>query len=41
MAIPARYASERLPGKPLAAIAGKPRILHVAERCKRARGVSA
>ncbi len=30
--IPARYASTRLPGKPLAEIAGKPMIQHVAER---------
>ena len=30
--IPARYASQRLPGKPLADIAGKPMIIHVMER---------
>ena len=30
--IPARYASTRLPGKPLALIAGKPMIQHVWER---------
>jgi 3-deoxy-manno-octulosonate cytidylyltransferase (CMP-KDO synthetase) len=30
--IPARHASSRLPGKPLADIAGKPMIVHVAER---------
>lgn len=30
--IPARYASSRLPGKPLADIAGKPMIQHVVER---------
>lgn len=30
--IPARYASTRLPGKPLAMIAGKPMIQHVHER---------
>ena len=30
--IPARYASERLPGKPLADVAGKPMIVHVCER---------
>lgn len=30
--IPARYASTRLPGKPLADIAGRPMILHVVER---------
>ena len=29
--IPARYASTRLPGKPLADIAGKPMIQHVCE----------
>ncbi len=31
--IPARYASSRLPGKPLADIGGKPMIQHVWERC--------
>ncbi|HDP35135.1 MAG TPA: 3-deoxy-manno-octulosonate cytidylyltransferase [Candidatus Hydrogenedentes bacterium] len=31
--IPARYGSSRLPGKPLALIAGKPMIQHVYERC--------
>lgn len=30
--VPARYASSRLPGKPLADIAGKPMIVHVLER---------
>ncbi|MGL5948776.1 MAG: 3-deoxy-manno-octulosonate cytidylyltransferase [Aeromonas sp.] len=30
--IPARYASSRLPGKPLADIAGKPMVQHVAEK---------
>ena len=30
--IPARMASTRLPGKPLADIAGKPMIVHVAQR---------
>lgn len=30
--IPARYASTRLPGKPLADIAGKPMVVHVMER---------
>ena len=34
--IPARYASTRLPGKPLALIAGKPMIQHVYERAARA-----
>lgn len=32
--IPARYASTRLPGKPLIEIAGKPMILHVVERAR-------
>jgi len=30
--VPARYASTRFPGKPLALIAGKPLIQHVVER---------
>jgi 3-deoxy-manno-octulosonate cytidylyltransferase (CMP-KDO synthetase) len=30
--IPARYASSRLPGKPLADIGGRPMVLHVVER---------
>jgi len=34
--IPARYASTRLPGKPLVDIAGKPMIQHVYERARRA-----
>ena len=34
--IPARYASTRLPGKPLADIGGKPMIRHVYERAARA-----
>jgi 3-deoxy-manno-octulosonate cytidylyltransferase (CMP-KDO synthetase) len=33
--IPARYASTRFPGKPLAVIAGKPMIQHVYERTAR------
>jgi 3-deoxy-manno-octulosonate cytidylyltransferase (CMP-KDO synthetase) len=37
--IPARYASTRLPGKPLADIAGKPMIVRVAEKA-RASGAS-
>ena len=37
--IPARYASQRLPGKPLAEIAGKPMIQHVYERACAARSV--
>jgi len=32
--IPARYASTRLPGKPLLDIAGKPMVVHVAERAR-------
>lgn len=32
VAIPARYASTRLPGKPLAPLAGEPMVLHVARR---------
>ena len=35
--IPARYASTRLPGKPLADIAGKPMIRHVYERASLAK----
>ena len=35
--IPARYASSRLPGKPLAMIAGKPMIQHVCERAGESR----
>ena len=38
--IPARYASSRFPGKPLALIAGKPLIQHVVERCRLARSLS-
>jgi 3-deoxy-manno-octulosonate cytidylyltransferase (CMP-KDO synthetase) len=37
--IPARYASVRFPGKPLAAIAGKPMVQHVYEAAARAPGV--
>lgn len=33
--VPARYASTRLPGKPLADIAGKPMVVRVAERAQR------
>lgn len=33
--IPARMASTRLPGKPLADIGGRPMIIHVAERARR------
>ncbi|MEP7270601.1 MAG: 3-deoxy-manno-octulosonate cytidylyltransferase [Acidobacteriota bacterium] len=35
--IPARYASTRLPGKPLLDLGGKPMIVRVAERARRAR----
>ena len=38
--IPARFASTRLPGKPLADIAGKPMIQHVWERACRVRGIA-
>jgi 3-deoxy-manno-octulosonate cytidylyltransferase (CMP-KDO synthetase) len=38
--IPARFTSSRFPGKPFAAIAGKPMIQHVVERVRRARSVS-
>ena len=38
--IPARYASSRFPGKPLALIAGKPLIQRVVERCQKARSLS-
>ena len=38
--IPARFASTRFPGKPLALIAGKPLIQRVVEQCKKARSLS-
>lgn len=38
--IPARYASSRLPGKPLSDIVGKPMILHVVEKAKLASTLS-
>lgn len=38
--IPARYASQRLPAKPLADIFGKPMVQHVYERASRARFVA-
>lgn len=38
--IPARYASTRFPGKPLAPIAGKPMVQHVYERAKQAQRVN-
>lgn len=37
--IPARYASTRFPGKPLAPIDGLPMILHVVRRASRVKGV--
>jgi 3-deoxy-manno-octulosonate cytidylyltransferase (CMP-KDO synthetase) len=38
--IPARFASTRFPGKPLALIAGKPLIQRVVEQCKKAKSLS-
>lgn len=38
--IPARFASTRFPGKPLALIAGKPLIQYVVEQCKKAESLS-
>ena len=38
--IPARLASTRFPGKPLALIAGKPLIQHVWDRCCEAKEIS-
>ena len=38
--IPARYASTRFPGKPLALIAGKPLLQHVVEQCQKAKALS-
>ena len=37
--IPSRYASTRLPAKPLHPIAGTPLVQHVWERCARAKGI--
>jgi len=37
--IPARYASTRFPGKPLALIAGKTLIQHVVEQCQKAKSL--
>jgi 3-deoxy-manno-octulosonate cytidylyltransferase (CMP-KDO synthetase) len=39
--IPARWASTRLPAKPLLPLAGKPLVRHVWERCSKVRGVDA
>jgi 3-deoxy-manno-octulosonate cytidylyltransferase (CMP-KDO synthetase) len=38
--IPARYASTRFPGKPLALIAGKPLIQRVVEQCQKAKSLA-
>jgi 3-deoxy-manno-octulosonate cytidylyltransferase (CMP-KDO synthetase) len=38
--IPARHASTRFPGKPLALIAGKPLIQRVIEQCQKAKSLS-
>ncbi len=38
--IPARYASTRFPGKPLALVAGKSLIQHVVEQCQKAKSLS-
>jgi 3-deoxy-manno-octulosonate cytidylyltransferase (CMP-KDO synthetase) len=38
--IPARYASSRFPGKPLALIAGKPLIQRVVEQCEQAKSLN-
>jgi 3-deoxy-manno-octulosonate cytidylyltransferase (CMP-KDO synthetase) len=38
--IPARYASSRFPGKPLALIAGQPLIQRVVEQCRKAKSLS-
>jgi 3-deoxy-manno-octulosonate cytidylyltransferase (CMP-KDO synthetase) len=38
--IPARFASTRFPGKPLALIAGQPLIQHVVEQCQKAKSLS-
>jgi 3-deoxy-manno-octulosonate cytidylyltransferase (CMP-KDO synthetase) len=38
--VPARYASTRFPGKPLARIAGKPLIQHVVDQCQKSGSLS-
>ena len=38
-AIPARYASQRLPGKPLRLLAGRTMIEHVVRRARQAEGI--
>ena len=37
--IPARWASTRLPGKPLLNLGGKPLVHHVCERCRKVKGI--
>jgi 3-deoxy-manno-octulosonate cytidylyltransferase (CMP-KDO synthetase) len=37
--IPARYAAERFPGKPLAVLWGRPMVQHVWERARQAQGI--
>jgi 3-deoxy-manno-octulosonate cytidylyltransferase (CMP-KDO synthetase) len=39
--IPARYAAQRFPGKPLAPLWGRPMVQHVWERARQARGLDA
>ncbi len=39
--VPARYGATRFPGKPLAALWGKPMLQHVWERARSARGIDA
>ncbi|WP_254966742.1 3-deoxy-manno-octulosonate cytidylyltransferase [Cyanobium sp. CH-040] len=41
VAVPARLASSRLPGKVMADIGGRPMLQHVLQRCRLARGVTA
>lgn len=41
VAVPARLASSRLPGKVMADIHGRPMLRHVLDRCRQARGVAA
>jgi 3-deoxy-manno-octulosonate cytidylyltransferase (CMP-KDO synthetase) len=38
--VPARYASTRFPGKPLAPIAGRPLVQRVVEQCQKARSLA-
>ena len=39
LVIPARYASSRLPGKPLLEIHGKPMVLRVVDQARQVRGI--